>query len=149
MTTLEQSKKLAEIGLDPNTADMVYFIHHNNEFDQELAWDTVERDFRDNWEPIWDTWDEDCIPCWSMSSLMAMLPQHVQNKYNVRYVHNVYFTIFNDDGTVIFGDNIHTETGDTTMDAVVKFFYWLIENGHLTQFMRKDESKEIEPNNED
>ena len=30
MTTLEQSKRLLECGLDPNTANLVYFIHHNN-----------------------------------------------------------------------------------------------------------------------
>ncbi len=123
-----------ELGLDPNTANMVYFIHHNNEYEPEFAFDTIERDFRDNWEPIWDTWDEDNIPCWSMSALMDMLPQHVQNKYNIKFVHNVYFTIFNDDGTVTFGDNIHTESGATIMDAVVNFFCWLLENGHLNGY---------------
>ena len=141
MTTLEQSKRLLECGLDPNTANLVYFIHHNNEYDPDNCFDTIERDFRDNWDPIWDTWDDDNIPCWSMSALMDMLPQHVQNKYNIMFVHNVYFTIFNDDGTVIFGDNIHTESGETTMDAVVKFFCWLLDNGHLTQYKVKNEKE--------
>lgn len=132
MTTLEQSKRLVELGLDPNTADLVYFIHHN-EFDPDSEV-FIERDFRDNWEPVWDTWDDDDIPCWSMHSLMALLPQHVQNKYNIKFVHNVYFTIFNDDGTVAFGDNIHTETGENAMEAVFKFFCWLLENGHLNGY---------------
>ena len=43
---IKQSKKLMELGLDPNTANMVYFIHHNNEGDPEFAFDTIERDFR-------------------------------------------------------------------------------------------------------
>lgn len=141
MTTLEQSKRLLECGLDPNTANLVYFIHHNNEYDPDNGFNTIERDFRDNWDPIWDTWDDDNIPCWSMNALMDMLPQHVQNKYNIKFVHNVYFTIFNDDGTVIFGDNIHTESGETTMDAVVKFFCWLLDNGHLTQYKVKNEKE--------
>lgn len=69
-TTIEQSRKLIELGIDVNTADMFYdnpdllnnppeiIVNHNYPFN-----------------------DSD-IPCWSTEALMKLLPRNIYTKDN-------------------------------------------------------------------
>lgn len=59
-TTLEQSKELMELGVDPSTADMVYVPISNNPKEYDL---TVNIWSRVDLEPDW-------IPAWSLTALL-------------------------------------------------------------------------------
>ena len=83
-TSLEQSKKLMELGIDINTADMFYKyvlpksdkIHHIPEIGNpinSLIWYNKGYTFRGKREPI--TLNEYCIPAWSLNALLELMPK--------------------------------------------------------------------------
>lgn len=78
-TTIEQSKKLEELGIDVESADMHYwFDAYYNEFSLE------PRKASDNMEKF---------PAWSLGALIKLLPNEIRNKrFNVVY----YLTINKD-----------------------------------------------------
>lgn len=68
-TSLEQSKKLIELGIDVETSDMLYL-------DGAEAW----LDVKDG------TLEEGDIPAWSLSALLGLIPkpllgQHLESEY--------------------------------------------------------------------
>lgn len=67
-TTIEQSKHLLELGLDPNTADMYYLPQVMNE--GETLW------------PIDEGYDLDDAdqPAWSLSALLEVMPSFIDYK---------------------------------------------------------------------
>ena len=69
-TSVEQSQKLIEMGLDPNTADMCYIKHCTSD-DQTWRYDdfppmVLSKEMPDS---------IDCLPCWSVGALFAILRQ--------------------------------------------------------------------------
>lgn len=70
-TSLEQSKKLIELGIDVNTADMCYYYDHNwsNEhIEIPKVWDN-------NYEQFIPESEEDDIPAWSLSAMLRLIPR--------------------------------------------------------------------------
>jgi len=68
-TSIEQSKKLIELGIDPQTADMIYYWFDNFEFNDE---------FNDEWYELHlgtNRVDDKDIPAWSFTALINVLPQ--------------------------------------------------------------------------
>lgn len=63
-TTVEQSKRLLELGLSPKTADMYYPIQWN---ENNTAY------FYDG-TPIIGIMDVDDLPCWSLGALIEVMP---------------------------------------------------------------------------
>ena len=68
-TTIEQSKHLLELGLDPKTADMYYLPQVMN--DGETLW------------PIDDGYDLDDAdqPAWSLSALLEVMPPFIKGHH--------------------------------------------------------------------
>lgn len=62
-TSLEQSQRLTELGIDVNTADMDYIPFANDPED----YDCVINEWNNEHE-------EDWIPAWSISALLGVLP---------------------------------------------------------------------------
>ena len=135
---LEQSKKLAEI-LSLESADMYYQyvlpksdkIKHNPEIGNPinaLKWYnkgyTVSRK-----EPI--TLDEYCVPCWSLASLLGVLPnnKHISTTLSrggwkiepIEYVDNWWCE---------YEDEIHTKNFSTSADNPVDACVAMIEKLH-------------------
>ena len=109
-TSIEQSKKLLSLGLDPSTADMVWrnenvdtFIHYTNPFILE------EFEFCDL--------DKD-IPCWSLTALLELMPigSHIEKK-NSCYACYVIYT--------------KPLESSTPIEAAFEMVCWLIEQGHI------------------
>ena len=63
-TDIEQSKKLSEI-LTPESADMYYFDDNGGEPNFKV---------RNGITYYYD--NEDCLPCWSLSALLGVLPDY-------------------------------------------------------------------------
>lgn len=64
-TTLEQSKKLVELGLDPFTADMLYY--------------TLTPDIPVCKKPFIFKGQDMEIPCWSLAALISLMPNKLEN----------------------------------------------------------------------
>jgi len=71
-TTIEQSKKLVELGIDADSADMSYILT-TNKYDEHI------------WQPMLDQpsirFGE--IPCWSTEALLKLLPREI-NDYSLK-----------------------------------------------------------------
>ena len=125
-TTIEQSKKLVELGIDVNTADMKWFngvlmLH----FDKEA---------KENY----DKTKYEYIPSWSLSTLLELTPPYLgefkdgidfglSKSMNGKW-YSAHYIQLNDDGVAIFNKTV---TGDTAIDAVFEMVVWLKENGKI------------------
>ena len=118
-TSIEQSKKLTELGIDINTADIIYNI-----FDiSYIRHDT----------PI----DKYHMPAWSLTALLRLMPFHIienNNRFGFYQVKG-----FNKQGeTYRFGyktnnDSFLFETSwyNDVIDAAFEMVCWLKENNKL------------------
>lgn len=64
-TDLEQSKRLYELGLDPNTADMYYTIFDNNSIPHLTIPPMKEEDWKKLCPQVY-------TPCWSTGALLEV-----------------------------------------------------------------------------
>lgn len=131
-TSLEQSEKLVELGIDINTADM----HWMNGI-LFLSFDKVDKAYCDKW-------GYDYLPAWSLSALMDILPIFrvptafsdkvsvpsmikTDNGYLLKYVGDFEIKINN-------GGDIEAPIevlADTTIDAAFEMVCWLKENNKI------------------
>lgn len=105
-TSKEQSKRLIELGLSPETADMYY------EDDISIV--------------VGHSWHERHIPCWSVGALLEVMPKlGVYPTFDLdREKPSIFYL---NDGTyqdeVVFGSTLL----ETTFNMVV----WLLENNYI------------------
>lgn len=121
-TTLEQSKKLIEAGLDPNTADMYYYK------------DQLCLIYGDsNYNNIFELFDSDGVssnltPCWSLGKLIELMPNDTYIYKSTQGKYYIHTTI------ELFGTkNDYKEI----IDAAVEIIIWLLENNYI----KKGETK--------
>lgn len=132
-TSIEQSKHLIELGLNPNTADMYYFVADSlekQETNYAIRCGT----------PIVKT----DIPCWSLGALLEVMPKSITDEYDSkgwlgmcalydpswRWI--VYYT--NDD---IDSPALHEEQGKTLLEATYNMVCWLLENDYINKEVSK------------
>ena len=152
-TTIEQSRKLLELGLKPETADAYYKyvlpkntdkIHHVPEVGEPtnaLEWYNKGYTLSGK-EPL--TLEEFCIPCWSLEALLEALPTSIQKccedgrtrkNYDLNLFRSYYHCC-----SYTFGPSLNLENhdqllgygGDTWMEAVYNIALKLAEKGWLT-----------------
>lgn len=111
-TDLEQSKKLIELGIDVNTADIIY-----NVLDESyIRHDT----------PI----DKYHTPAWSLTALMEMLPSYIGDYNKTLYYDNgEWYCTYSDDGEFMI--TIGETHATSAIDAVVEMILKLKEKGLL------------------
>jgi hypothetical protein len=114
-TTIEQSQKLLELGLNIDSADMYYGYKKEK---PELL-------------PFADTDVESlCLPCWSLSALLDMMP-------NIRSEHGVIRCKMDKEAKSIFPYmfyylTIHsTSFHEAPVDAAFEMICWLIEKDYI------------------
>ena len=74
-TTIEQSKRLLELGLDADTSDMCWLAKKLWGDDVEIP--EEDRSYilsTDKDDSFCSRYDVDCVPAWSLHRLIAMLP---------------------------------------------------------------------------
>lgn len=121
-TSIEQSKKLLELGIDVNTSDMY--------------WSLVNK----NHPPIIGNYCAEYggmqLPAWSLNALMELMP--LINEYNVEY--RPIIERYKDDGWACKYYNEETRSTDdvyirrygrTPLDAAFDMVVWLKENNKL------------------
>lgn len=82
-TTIEQSKKLVELGIDTNTADMHYFP--NLKTPGVLSYSQMLEHFKAKQSELNDSDINadvpDLIPCWSTEALLKLLPKNINHLF--------------------------------------------------------------------
>ena len=117
-TSIEQSKKFIELGIDVNTADMCHRYRWANNSFINLPCAEKAR------EPI--TGD---IPAWSLSALIELMPERIKigDELSFCLASKKSSTGFS------FGYNLNASTfvADNPLDAAFEMVCWLKENGNI------------------
>ena len=124
-TSIEQSKKLLELGLNPDTADMCYDLGEG-ETKAHLECENFICYFTNNEYP-------ECadryIPTWSLVALLELMPQRI---YMSGAAHQFQLDKNWDNKTWQCAYDAHNsyieKTGNTPLEAVYNMLIWLIEN---------------------
>lgn len=138
-TSVEQSRKLVELGLNPNTADMYYFTSQ----DDFLTNNTPRVGFDIEVKKLYDSTLSEYLPCWSVGALLDVMPNGIQ-KYDDRdrsyktYHPNLYQAYYHCCGYT-FGPSLKQENHDTIctfgddswIDVLYKQVCWLLENNYI------------------
>lgn len=124
-TTIEQSKKLLELGLNPETADMWW---------TPLNWQLTEYYVEVKQDGIGTP--KNPIPCWSLGALLEMMPTSIEEVKD----HKVDLILGHpkDKWCLAYFDwtglqQGHSTTGDTPLEAAYNMVVWLLENGYLNK----------------
>lgn len=156
-TTRDQSKQLLQLGLKPETADMVY--HYTNSRVKSMEWElqTKPPTLRGKyWTPeriakleipfykhpdgtpmtgeeIFNhLWGKD-IPAWSLDRLLELMPKSIRQSnrpnadFNMNSDGQYWFITYEELGY----DVKHQEMRRYSYDSVISSIQWLIDNGHF------------------
>ena len=77
-TTIEQSKRVEAAGIDPDTADFVYFEPHKTDRPEFIDGDKKVSDMRKAIKSIGIQTAYNVIPCWSLGRLLEVMPTAVE-----------------------------------------------------------------------
>ena len=131
-TTLEQGKKLVELGLNPNTADLFYF------YDDALEeYDGVPSIIEETNEHF-DLFPDD-VPCWSGVALINLMPRYITRKSILQSSKEEEYPLLIHsrlDGRydVEYNANVIAEIGfcyPSLIDSLYNMVIWLLENGYI------------------
>jgi len=130
-TSIEQSKKLVELGLNPDTADMYYFCDPTpagNVMHPTLI--IVEKHLHSRL-PEYDKGD---IPCWSLGALLELMPASIEEvkDHNVDltlgHMKDMWYLAYFDWTGLQHGHNINS---DTLIKTAFEMVCWLLENDYI------------------
>lgn len=129
-TSIEQSIHLEKLGLDIMTADMFY----NEEPDENYPKDIIDTKYpmviREGQKHHLEEYG---TPCWSLSALLEVMPDTIEDKDGVTFGLNIekrYAEYFNPSMGALYSIH-HSVISDTTLDAAFEMVVWLIENGYI------------------
>ena len=129
-TTVEESERLAEAGLDPNTADMYMINEHAFGIWNNLKYDDII-DFAKQGER-----DKNIYPCWSLGALIGLIPKSI-GEHNLCITFEkgcpMVFYIDRNGGLLKLGDRYpyYRADGYIVCDSVVEMCVWAVENGYI------------------
>ena len=114
-TTIEQSKKLIELGIDRKTSDLYYWCGSDLRIGGYKAQD-----------------EELDIPAWSLTALLSIIPKHIGDSVFRMDMGETDIALWFDDlssGTV--DEFLPDITKENFVDAAFETICWLKENGEI------------------
>lgn len=127
-TSIEQSKKLLELGLKAETADTCYDVGYGQTKAHIECENFISYFTNDEFPELKDRY----IPCWSLAALLELMPKIKEDEndggcyptlckgYNTNKWHCVYRS------------SIYiTDWYDTSINAAFDMVVWLLENGYI------------------
>ena len=155
-TSIEQSKKLIELGIDVNTADMWWAERYEGRVTENGQYIVAEEPYYylSFIKPSDINYSQDTIkdiPAWSLSALLGLIPSEIYGEtiygdtitYKVdfrkyKFTDDVdlyqiaYGSIkFDVDGQHSFKDMVNTGQKEDPIDAAFQMVCWLKENGKI------------------
>jgi len=122
-TTIEQSKKLVELGLNPETADMWW---------TPLNWQLTEYYVEVKQDGI--STPKNPIPCWSLGALMELMPKIKEDEDDGGCYPTLCKGWDNGQWYCVYRSSIYiTKWYDNSIDAAFEIVCWLLKNGYLTK----------------
>lgn len=135
-TTIEQSKKLVELGLNPDTADMKWY-YWKDEIDAPkvptLGFDKAVLESYKNTQAVY-------LPCWSLGALLEVMPPYLF-EFERGIDLNIYRNLNGKGWHVSYmPNNVESmqkdkfrqiTNGGTPIEAAYNMVVWLIENGYI------------------
>lgn len=118
-TTIEQSKHLLELGIDINTADLLWMRDYDHNYNLELRINIIETYNPDSLE---------IIPAWSLDALINFMPNEIRDKETVYDLSVMHKSV---KYSTVLWSTIHKTTADTTFDAAYDMICWLLENKYI------------------
>lgn len=118
-TTIEQSQRLVDLGIDIETADMYYVLYKNRFPRLLIKYDSFPNDLLE------------FTPAWSLSALSDLLPSFIKHK-DKDYV----LTMLNIGRVVYFNPNepnLFEADRMTLLDAVVETIEWAYRSGYVNK----------------
>lgn len=130
-TSIEQSKKLLELELSPESADMHYLIE--NFVTQPIIKIEIGYNKEEEQECINGDFTPDYIPCWSVGALLELMPKKIK-KDDVKLPFHLFQ--FKDTWGVQYGYPNETEyavliENKTPLEAAYNMVVWLLENNYI------------------
>ena len=120
-TTIEQSKKLVELGLNPETADMFYSRRPTGKSEY-----SVFPDFKP--EGRLEVFTKVDLPCWSVGALMKLINGIITEDAGL-----LSFMLWNHyEGWSIQCELLgYNHSCSTSLETVYDTVIWLLENGYI------------------
>lgn len=149
-TTIEQSKRLLELGLKPQTSDCYYYAIQY--FDDVCYENTgkmaiglrINTDNEGHFDYLLESFgldDMDCfIPAWSLHRLMEMLPESVWFNGSCHALEISYVTLcyIDYDNKSVAGNFADFNGISSIYDAIINCIEWLIKDGHFNKKYLKE-----------
>ena len=121
-TSIEQSKKLIELGIPKNTADIWY---------QHIGYSITDGKEKPTYFPmvIRDNISDDDIPAWSLFALLELMPERIKIGEELSFC----LTSKKSSTGFSFGYNLNGSTfvKDNPLDAAFEIVCWLKENNKI------------------
>lgn len=130
-TTIEQSKKLLELGLSPESADMIHWKMPKDEYYEceNIIWLDSVHTLRRKGLVDFDETRMEIIPAWSLSILLELMPRIDEQ--------NATLECCTDDAgkvvsyTVEYWNIKNIGYYNTAVEAAYSMVVWLLENNYL------------------
>ena len=116
-TTIKQSKKLVELGLNPDTADMFYSKRPTIKSEY-----SVFPDFKP--EGRLEVFTKVDLPCWSLGALLELMPIIDDNSYSLSGTLNKGALCKHPCTSVMFQE-------ESPLEAVYNMICWLLERNYI------------------
>ena len=138
-TTIEQSKKLLELGLNPESADIVYIVKRN---DCRDPWELAAKEPGNVYTCLKDFDITMClsdyaIPCWSLGSLLDVMPKSLEDKVNY-YEITVYYSKSESEWylgyiTIDMRRTLEVFHNTSLIEAAYSMVLWLLKNNYINR----------------
>lgn len=135
-TTIEQSKKLLELGLSSDTADMCYKtvdIDTEDDVNEDYVFDLVTRSYSEYLKYVIPLGlDYKAIPCWSLGALLEVMPHCITGWDGIEYtriiIGNVLEYSNRESG---YTQSIISIPSNNLLSPAYNMVVWLLENGYI------------------
>lgn len=131
-TDIEQSQKLIELGLNPDSADMSYSPIMGIDEGRNCGY--LDMPDLYPYAKINDVGSSLYLPCWSLSALLEIMPCHISGVPK-RAAYHLALKKYKEHWECCyehfsFGE-IHTQKGNTQFEAAYNMMCWLLENNNI------------------
>ena len=134
-TTREQSARLLQCGVDPDTADMSWVRGAANVSDGNLSLHPYRRMQRINWQSMRGR--SEIAPAWSLSTLLGLLPKEICDENDDSFYFSLAkeFPLSEEYGAAYIpcwdeGDALVRKCDNDPIEACVQLIEWLTANNY-------------------